>query len=396
MNYIDTLNIPIFKQGGIHIKKKNRGKFTEYCNGKVTQKCIDKAKRSGTKKLVKRAVFAENSRKWKHQKGGVISYGIGGWLKGLFLTTYNTNEYPTFNSAFRQARIDGKSQFRWNGNNYTTDLKPNETLEALKQWNTKGDLAKEEFKRRALNNPQDFINFYSDTYQTHFNNKNFDALYNAGSFYKDGYTVRGTKNDLGKVIYQNLYDNGKGWNNFQIAGTMGNSYVETDGWTRLTQTGGPAKGLFMMEAPQKKAYNAWLTQNGLKDSYQNQTDFVQHLFNTKDKSLNTPWSRLNENVLNNTNKILKTKGKPVLKDVDELKSFISNLQSADEAKIYGLRSAWQHQNYTTEQAWEDWNSNDIDKTTKAFEALFERAGKPHMDRRYYISHAIDRNKFVYE
>ena len=53
MNYIDTLNIPTFKQGGIHIKKKNRGKFTEYCNGKVTQKCIDKAKRSGNKKLVK-------------------------------------------------------------------------------------------------------------------------------------------------------------------------------------------------------------------------------------------------------------------------------------------------------------------------------------------------------
>ena len=74
MNYIDTWNIPTFKQGGIHIKKKNRGKFTDYCNGKVTQKCIDKAKRSGNKKLVKRAVFAENSRKWtkKHDGGGAI------------------------------------------------------------------------------------------------------------------------------------------------------------------------------------------------------------------------------------------------------------------------------------------------------------------------------------
>jgi hypothetical protein len=30
--------IPRFKNGGsgIHIKKKNRGKFTEYCGGKVT------------------------------------------------------------------------------------------------------------------------------------------------------------------------------------------------------------------------------------------------------------------------------------------------------------------------------------------------------------------------
>jgi hypothetical protein len=25
---------------GIHIKKKNRGKFTSYCGGKVTDKCI--------------------------------------------------------------------------------------------------------------------------------------------------------------------------------------------------------------------------------------------------------------------------------------------------------------------------------------------------------------------
>ena len=55
------------KNGGkmkIHIKKKNRGKFTSYCGGKVTQSCIDKAKASGNAKLVKRAIFAENSRKW--------------------------------------------------------------------------------------------------------------------------------------------------------------------------------------------------------------------------------------------------------------------------------------------------------------------------------------------
>jgi len=59
------LNIVGFKKGsGIHIKKKNKGTFTKYCNGKVTQACIDKAKRSGNKKLIKRAVFAENSRKW--------------------------------------------------------------------------------------------------------------------------------------------------------------------------------------------------------------------------------------------------------------------------------------------------------------------------------------------
>jgi hypothetical protein len=35
------LHVPSNKKGSkIHIKKKNRGKFTEYCGGKVTDECI--------------------------------------------------------------------------------------------------------------------------------------------------------------------------------------------------------------------------------------------------------------------------------------------------------------------------------------------------------------------
>lgn len=56
----------------IHIKKKNKMKFTEYCNGEVTQNCIDKAKNSGNPTLKKRAIFAESSRSWKHAKGGQL------------------------------------------------------------------------------------------------------------------------------------------------------------------------------------------------------------------------------------------------------------------------------------------------------------------------------------
>lgn len=71
--------------GGIHIKKKNLGTFTKYCDGKVTQACIDKAKRSGNKKLIKRAVFAENSRKWakKHQEGGLFTKLGNAIIKGM-------------------------------------------------------------------------------------------------------------------------------------------------------------------------------------------------------------------------------------------------------------------------------------------------------------------------
>lgn len=46
------------------IRLKKGGKFTEYCDSKVTQKCIDKAKKSNNPTLRKRATFAESSRSW--------------------------------------------------------------------------------------------------------------------------------------------------------------------------------------------------------------------------------------------------------------------------------------------------------------------------------------------
>ena len=65
-------NILILKKGGIHIKKKNRGKFTDYCGGKVTQECIARGKKSKDPKIRKRATFAQNARRWKHKNGGIL------------------------------------------------------------------------------------------------------------------------------------------------------------------------------------------------------------------------------------------------------------------------------------------------------------------------------------
>lgn len=61
------------KGGGIHIKKKNRGKFTSYCGGKVTSECIARGKRSSSPTIRKRAVFAQNARKFKHAYGGPLN-----------------------------------------------------------------------------------------------------------------------------------------------------------------------------------------------------------------------------------------------------------------------------------------------------------------------------------
>ena len=57
---------------GIHIKEKNKGKFTSYCGGKVTDECIQKGKNSPNPAIRKRATFAANARKWKHEKGGEL------------------------------------------------------------------------------------------------------------------------------------------------------------------------------------------------------------------------------------------------------------------------------------------------------------------------------------
>lgn len=70
--------IGLYKQGsGIHIKEKNKGSFTEYCGGKVTDECIQRAKKSKNPTLRKRATFAANSRSWskKHQLGGIVEAG---------------------------------------------------------------------------------------------------------------------------------------------------------------------------------------------------------------------------------------------------------------------------------------------------------------------------------
>lgn len=65
-NIIDN-ELEIFKSGGkIHIKKKNRGSFTRWCGGNVTEECIARGKRSKNPAIRKKAVFAANSRRWHH------------------------------------------------------------------------------------------------------------------------------------------------------------------------------------------------------------------------------------------------------------------------------------------------------------------------------------------
>ena len=61
---------------GIHIKKKNRGSFTRWCGGNVTEECIRRGKASSNPKIRKKAIFADNARHFKHQQGGTIVNGL--------------------------------------------------------------------------------------------------------------------------------------------------------------------------------------------------------------------------------------------------------------------------------------------------------------------------------
>jgi hypothetical protein len=70
---------------GIHIKPENRGKFnaTKKKTGKTTEE-LTHSKNPVTKK---RAIFAQNAKKWKHEDGGFLNiiggpqeYSLGSWL----------------------------------------------------------------------------------------------------------------------------------------------------------------------------------------------------------------------------------------------------------------------------------------------------------------------------
>ena len=81
-NFADLGGYLFGNGGGIHIKKKNRGKFTEYCGGKVTSECIQRGLHSSNPTTRKRANFARNTRKW-HAFGGELGTNGTDWTNGV-------------------------------------------------------------------------------------------------------------------------------------------------------------------------------------------------------------------------------------------------------------------------------------------------------------------------
>lgn len=87
MEDLEIFGIPYLAKGaGIHIKKENRGKFTE--TKKRTGKTTEELTHSKNPLTRKRAIFAQNAKKWKHKDGGEVHKPNGhrsildnGWFK---------------------------------------------------------------------------------------------------------------------------------------------------------------------------------------------------------------------------------------------------------------------------------------------------------------------------
>ena len=94
MDYIN-----LFKSGNkIHIKPENKGKFTESAKeaGKSVQEHAHDIVNNlnSTEKQRKRAQFAINAKKWKHQQGGLLQFYIPKAQEGIKTDTIqNTNQF---------------------------------------------------------------------------------------------------------------------------------------------------------------------------------------------------------------------------------------------------------------------------------------------------------------
>ena len=89
--------------GPIHIKKENRGKFTDYCGGKVTNECIQRGLNSPNPLTRQRANFARNSRGWSHGDGGILDLLKTGAsylpFVGTAMDIYDFIEEPSLENA---------------------------------------------------------------------------------------------------------------------------------------------------------------------------------------------------------------------------------------------------------------------------------------------------------
>lgn len=155
-----------FNSGGkIHIKKKNRGKFTSYCGGKVTSECIARGKRSSNPTIRKRAVFAQNARKFKHADGGPLLTQGGIFSNGVIQIneggTHSENPFEGVQMGVDNQGIPNlveQGEVVWNDYVFSNRLKPSKEMKKKNKYkgDTFADIAKE-IQKESEERPNDWI-----------------------------------------------------------------------------------------------------------------------------------------------------------------------------------------------------------------------------------------------
>lgn len=148
-----------------------------------------------------------------------------------------------------------------------------------------------------------------------------------------------TTNKVADEIYNTAIE--AGFTREQALALLGNAYVES-GFKKVKQNNGPAEGYYQFEPATKQKYEKWYSKNpnsGKKHSARSETMFIADLFKRRDPELNTPWSRAG---------------------------------GSKDSNKYRLAHSSFYKNRTTEDAFKDWESGNIEKTTNAFIRLFER------------------------
>lgn len=160
MEFITNNSIPFLANGsGIHIKEENRGKFTE--TKKRTGKSTEELTHSKNPLTRKRAIFAQNSRKWKHEEGGSVHKPYGhraitdnGWI--------STKELKKKHPLFRDGGMIPK--FQQSGPILTKETRQqmqkdtDEAVDAVKSASKKASDAYAAFSDSPWNTVYDVVN----------------------------------------------------------------------------------------------------------------------------------------------------------------------------------------------------------------------------------------------
>ncbi len=144
---------------GIHIKESQKGTFTRYCGGNVTDECIKRGKNSPNPKIRKKATFAANARKWKHQQGGIIKSQEGSKVNwGELAVNAGTNLLSTI-SKNKQVSYDTQAKKAQNQIDYDQFVqatvnnaiqKMNEARDQWRQSYLNGDTLDRSFESDAV------------------------------------------------------------------------------------------------------------------------------------------------------------------------------------------------------------------------------------------------------